>query len=240
MLNANRELLLTRSLFHEATTQLQRMFSTSTIHELEKDNNSNKPGDKSLITIIYIFSKHFSKMYLIRIAFMLLSHISRRGLKLGLLNILYNSTFTMKNFRTSFMVGVIPLIYDLLHKIGKHYLDIDTKGKIFTFVAGFISAYIGISFENMTELMKFVVLSILGRVIYSIFTIIAIKNGYPGHNHLVSFIAFTLICTVFNALNYFVPSFKPITNLVDKYSLAKQLERNELNHYRQIHNIFKA
>ena len=239
MFNARRELLLTRSFFHEATNQIQKTFSSTTIHTLQHDNDTKPPEDKSLSTIIYMFLKNFSKMYLIRIAFMLLSMFNKKALKKGLLRLLFNASFNMKNFRTSFLVAIIPFLYDLQHILGKHVFNLDTNNIWFTFISGFVASFVGISYENTTDLVRFIILSILGRVIHSIYTIIAIKNNYPHHNKTISFFTAFIIFATFNIFSYYVSDFKPITNLFDKYGLYEGNEKLEFKEVRITNNIFK-
>lgn len=239
MFNSRRELLLSKSFFHEATNYIQKTFSTTTIHSLQFDNDNNPPEDKGLLTIIYMFFKLFFKMYVIRIGFMAISLTNKKSIKLGILNIIYNATFNFKNLRTSLFVAIIPFLYNIQHIIAKHFLNINTNTFIFTFLSGFVASYIGISYENVTDLVRFIILSMLGRFIHSLFTIIALKYKYSHQNKVVSFLIAFSVFSAFNIFNYYIPEFRPISNLVDKYGLYRNNDKQEMNYIRSIKNIFK-
>ena len=241
MFKTQRELLLTNSFFHEATNQIQKVFSSSTIYKLQKDNDELEPEDKPLTVIFYMFCKNFSKMYIIRVAFMVLTAITSKKFKLadGILRLLYSSTFNISNFKTSLFIGLIPAINDLIHKFAKDFTNINTKSSLFIFLSGFIAAYIGISNDGVSDLMRFIILSILGRVIHSLISIICIRNNIPVKSKVWSYFIFSSICTIFNCFSFYVPDFKPIVNLFDKYGLYQGNEEKEFITYRSLYNIFK-
>lgn len=241
MLNTQRELLLTNSFFHEATNQIQKVFSTSTIYKLQKDNDELEPENKPLTVIFYMFCKNFSKMYLIRVAFMLLTAITSKKFRLadGILRLIYSSTFNIGNFKTSLFIGLIPAINDLIHRFAKVFSNIDTKNSLFIFLSAFIAAYIGISNEKVSDLMRFIILSILGRVIHSLISIISIRYNFAIKSKFWSYFLFSSICTIFNCFSFYVPDFKPIVNLFDKYGLYKGNEAKEFSFYRSLYNLFK-
>lgn len=228
--------IISKSLFAEATRQMQRIFSTQSLHDLQLENNTKNPEDKSLASIFYMFCKHFLKMYGLRIIFMTVNLLQKKNLLKNFSNNVYDAYINMANLKSSFFVAIIPAIYDLLHKIFKNYFNV--KSKIFTLLAGFISAFIGICFEDKSELVKFIILSIFARLMHSLLCLYAVKNGKSPSNKFYAFIGFTIICTIFNFFIYYVPGFKPIYNLSNRYSLANSGEIKELIHYRKISNIF--
>ena len=240
MFNPRNEIMLTRSFFHEASNQIQRYLSTSTLNNLQKEDNELSPKDKSFIVILYKFIKNFSKMYFIRILFTLMTSIKLKEITFSkLLQIIYKSTFNRKNLNTSLFIGLIPSCYDLLHKLINSYFGIDTNNPVMTFLIGFISAYIGISNENITSLVKFMILSILGRVIHSLFNIFLIRKNIQINNKAYAFFTFSTICVIFNCFNYYIAGFKPISSLFDKYGHLAKSEIAELNAARDSVSIFK-
>lgn len=228
--------LISKNLFNEATHQVRRFLSTSTLADLEYEHKNKNPEDKSLLSILYKFTKHFIKMYSIRIIFMLIAIIKKKEILQNLFPYVYKAIFNMANFRTASFVASIPLIYDLLHKIFKNIVDI--KSGWFTILAGFISGYVCFSFEEKTELVKFMTISLFARLLHSLFVLGAILNKQPPQSKFFSYLALLIVCTCFNLINYYVPSFKPISNLVNKYGLAIPAELAELKHYRKVNDVF--
>lgn len=227
--------IISKNFFNEAAHQFRRYLSSSTIADLESDCKKN-PEDKTYMSIFYSFSKHFGKMYLIRIVFMSVALIKKKALLSNLHNHLFNVIFNSSNFKTSLFVASIPALYDFLHKFASLFLN--TKSAWFTLFAGFVSAYFGISFEEKTELVKFMIMSLLARTIHSLLCLSAILTKNPPNSKLYSYLALCFICTLFNIMMYYVPDYKPITNLVNKYGLADSALKKELNHYRRINNVF--
>lgn len=231
----NESEFISKSLFAEATQQMRRIFSSTSIKSLELECNKN-PEEKSLVTIFYQFIKNFCKIYSLRIAFMSLSLIGKKDLFSNLMNHIFNIIFNRKNFNTAMFVSLVPTIYNLLHKLFNNIVDINNP--IFTFLSGAISGLIAIKFEDKTELVKFMILSVLSRIIHSILYLIAMKNNINPNNSFYSYIGFTIICTIFNFFIYYVPGFKPIQNLANKYTLPTKEDIKELLDYKHKLNLF--
>mmetsp|Transcript_29205 Transcript_29205/g.30326 ORF Transcript_29205/g.30326 Transcript_29205/m.30326 type:complete len:245 (-) Transcript_29205:62-796(-) len=228
--------IFSRSLFAEASNQVQKFLSTSTLTELKKETQNKSPEDRSVLSIIYMFLSRFAKIYGIRMLFMSVAMLSKKDLMKNLSAHLLNALVNKSSFRTALFVSSIPTLYNLLHKYLKDYLDVNST--FFTFIAGFVSAFIGFSFEEKTGLVKFMVLSVLGRTIISCMTYYAVSNNYPASSKLASYLGLLLICTSFNALNYYVPSFKPVSGLVNKYGLLVLPEEfQEMNQVRLQANL---
>lgn len=231
----NESEFISKSLFAEATQQMRRIFSSTSIKSLELECQKN-PEEKSLTTIFYQFLKNFCKIYSLRIAFMSLSLLGKKDLFSNLMNYIFNIIFNRKNFNTAIFVSLVPTIYNLLHKLFNNIIDINSP--LFTFVSGVISGFIAIKFEDKTELVKFMILSVLSRIIHSFIYLLAMKNNINPNNTLYSYIGFTIICTIFNFFIYFVPGFKPIQTLANKYTLPTKEDIVELLYYKQKLNLF--
>lgn len=228
--------LISKNLFNEATHQVRRFLSSSTLESLEYDNKNKSPEEKSLMSILYKFSKHFLKMYGIRIVFMLITIIKKKDIKKNIFNYIYKAIFNMGNLRTSFFVASIPLIYELLHKICNSFTN--TKSGWFTLLAGFITGLVSISFEDKTELVKFMIISLFARLIHSLLVLGAIMNKQSHQSKFYSYLALLAVCTSFNLINYYVPGYRPISTLFDGYGLSDKAQLKELRYYRLINDVF--
>lgn len=237
MFNVQRELHLTKSFFHEVSNQFQKILSSSTIKEF---NEKKSQEEKTLPRIIFFLIKNFTKMYILRILFMIISSLSLKNLKkTGLLKFLFNCTFNKKNLSTATFVGILPFINDLLHLFFNNILLINTNNILFTFIFGFISGFISIQYEDMTSLVKFIILSILGRVIHSLIHLVTVRNNIRFESKAFPYFCFSVLASIFNIFNLFVPDFLPITKLSDKYSFFEGREFEEIQTLRRIYNIFK-
>ena len=192
--------LISKNLFNEATNQIQRFLSSSTIADLNKENKEKPVGEKTYAAMGFSFLKNFLKMYGIRLIFSSVGLLKKKNLLSNLLLNIYNVAFNKGSLKTCLFVSSIPFINELNHKLFKDYVDVNTI--FFTFFSGFISAFIGISFEDHTELVKFIILSLLARTCHSLLTLLAIKTNNPPQSKFYSYLGLLTICTLFNIMNY--------------------------------------
>lgn len=221
--------LISRSLLHEATNQLNKMFSSSSLKKWETESLFNKPQDKSFMSLIYQYIRSFLKILLMRSAINCTISILKQGIlkSLSLKNI-YDIIINKGNFQSAHCIASIPFINDLLHKLFNNILDVDSS--LFTLIAGFLSALIGIYFEEKTDLVRFLILSITAKTIYSIYYCILSNLGYNPINKYVSYLFLLLVCGSFNLIIYKIPEFKPIHNIFIKYGLLTNSEKAEFAH----------
>mmetsp|Transcript_23121 Transcript_23121/g.24060 ORF Transcript_23121/g.24060 Transcript_23121/m.24060 type:complete len:239 (-) Transcript_23121:93-809(-) len=227
---------VSRSLLHQATHKINTMFSTNSLKSWELENQSKPSQEKSYPSILYRFTKYFLKMYSIRIVFGFVTNFLSKGIKAVTLKNLFDMVFNRKNLWTSLFVAGTPSLYDLLHKIGQYFFDVNSK--IFTFFSGLIAGLIGIFIEDKTDLIRFVVFSILIRTLHSLIYLFALKNGYSTSNRFLSFMALYSLAAFFHFSGYCMPEYKPIYKLFSSYGMYVGREAEEFKHVLRGSKIF--
>ena len=94
------------------------------------------------------------------------------------LSLLQSAIFNMPNFRTALFVSLMPTLYKLLKLLFKMF---NYENPTSSFISGFISSLIAIFIEEKTDLMSFVILSVMVRVAYVIAVIIGDHFKIPSY-----------------------------------------------------------
>ena len=149
---------------------------------------------QSFSSIFLFFTKQFFKFYGIRILYSLIGLINKlirsKGFSLNLNSIL-KAFFNMANLRTALFSSLMPSLYKILIKIFNNFKLFNNE-KFMTFLAGFISALVGVFIEEKSQLLIFIILSIMVRCIHTAINITLIQNNINFGGKKASFLCFLL------------------------------------------------
>jgi hypothetical protein len=178
--------------------------------------------------------KVFLKIYGVRIIYSLINILrNRKKFTFTFPNIL-KALFNLANLRTSVFVSALPVLYELFKKI---IINIFTKkdSTIVTFISSFLSGFISILFEEKTNLLSYIVMSIFVRSAHSLLLVILkhydiLQN--PGK--LWDFAIFLVVALFMYTVNYLNPSYMPISKLFDNYAnYVDKAEYEEMIRFRE-------
>lgn len=209
------------------------------INNLAKKNDQNDqliPSPEtqtpaSVQNILKFFLIQFAKGYGFRIIFSLvktLYSLRKIGLQGLTFELLKSAIFNMPNLRTGLFISLMPTLYKLLKLLFKTYNYENPKT---SFISGFISSLIAILIEEKTDLMNFVILSVMVRVLYVIAVILADHFKLPNYPRTANLILFITASIGFMFLAFCHPTFAPINKLFLNYANLEPNEVKELESY---------
>jgi hypothetical protein len=202
--------------------------------EIEKEEVSLKSFSCSKVLIASI--KLFLKVYGIRVAYSLFKLFKSKNK--FTIDKLVTSTFNLGNLRTGLFVSLLPLSYKYIKQLIETLFNLKDSAWI-TFVAGLLSSYISVCFEEKTNLVNYIILSVLARVAHSGIIILFKKlNIFQVTGKLWDFSVFFIAAFILIMINFLNPGFKPITKLLDTYSnYVNQGEKDEMKRMREVMRI---
>ena len=144
---------------------------------------------------------------------------------------LFKAFFGLSNMRTVAAITLIPIFFKALN----HILRI---AKFFTpeinrLISIFVSSFLCIIMEERTQLVNYVILAVIVRVMHNLMNLLFKKlNIFQEDSKFNNYLAFTM-SSIFWFLSIFLnPSFEPISKLSDKYSNYTPSEVREMTHIR--------
>ena len=198
----------------------------SNMEEETKENIIPKDEKKDTMENIFtFFVKQFSKAFAVRSVYTLVTYLSSiRKKKFSLIS-LFKEIIALPNIRTSLFFSLMPSLNRLFNlELSKLNTGLDVR--VLTFIAGFTSGLIGILIEEKTELVNFVIFSVLSRVLHILINISMNQFKIDFGGKKSSFLCFLLVSIVFILLSYYHPTFKSIKKIVDSY--ANFVDENEI------------
>ena len=210
--------------------------TSSSSCQKEETNATNKEVVICPVTkIAKNFSKGFIKFYLIRFIINLLKKLFKVKFNFTRIKILelIKLFFSLENLQTGLFLSLMPSLFRFLNLIlnsSKLLKFLDPK--VLTFLSGFISSLIGIIISEKSSIMNFVILSVMVRSSHSVLVVWLKKNGYSTHNKF-GWLVLTIASFGLLFLTFFYPSYKPITNLVNRYGLMQGTEEVEIQSVRE-------
>jgi hypothetical protein len=212
--------------------------SSSSCQKLEINNfdKSVNRKDCPVSKIAKNFGKGFTKFYLIRFLISLLKKLLKVKFNITKIKVLeiIKLFFSLENLQTGLFLSLMPSLFRFLNLIlnsSKLLKNLDPR--VFTFVSGFISSLIGIIISEKSSIMNFVILSVMVRSMHSMLVVWLNKNGYSTQNKFYGWLVLTIASFGVLFLTFFYPSYKPITNLVNRYGLMQGTEEVEINSFRE-------
>jgi hypothetical protein len=169
--------------------------------------------------------KHFIRLFLkifgIRSVYSLFLLIKswKKPLTKITLNDILKSIFNLSNLRTSLSVGLLPFLFQNLKFVFNKFSFFKNYSNFTIFLSGFISAFSSILIEEKTNLVNYIILSIMVRVVHSIILLIFKKyNVFQNTGKVWDYFTF-LIASIFIWTVYFLnPDYTPVTSLIDSYA----------------------
>ena len=212
--------------------------STRSIEEKKASPDLNKVDkDDSIPRILKFFAIKFLQIYGFRICYSLLKSLltlKNKGIKGINLKFFIDAIFNMPNLRTagfvSFLAGSFRLFNYIFRLFGKENL-------ITCLISGLISSMISIFIEEKTELMNFIILSIMIRTIYTLIIVLADKYKWPSYPRTANLIVFIIACTGFIFIAFCHPTFTSINKLFNNYANLEGTEPEEVAHYYRLVRI---
>lgn len=200
---------------------------------MENEYNKEKVETKFISILKHSFNL-FKKVYLVRIIYSLFKMFKNRNkIPLSFLNLIV-SVFNISNLRTGISVSSIPLVYAMFKKLlGYFGIHKDSTRNIFW--AGFLSALISILIEEKTNLVSFILLSIIVRIGHSALSLLCKKlNIFQEDSKTYDYFSFLLMALTMYTVNFLNPGFKPITKQFDAYNnYLNQHEYDEMVQFRE-------
>jgi len=205
--------------------QSARSIAEKNSAETEKENKV-----ESFWKIFRFFVIKFLQIYGIRIAYSLLKSLlalKNKGLKGINLAFFMNAVFNMPNFKTASFVSILASSFRLFNYIFK----LCGKENLFTcLISGLLSSFMSIFIEEKTELMNFIILSIMVRTIYTLIIVLVDKYKLPSYPRTANLLMFIIACTGFIFVAFCHPSFASIHKLFTNYANLEDTEAEELAH----------
>jgi len=231
----------TSDLISKTTSELKNEVDTAKVDTKDfKDSNNNTNTDKNnsdiqktntLPNIMKFFGIQFLKVYGFRVVYSLLKTIfslKKSGMKGLTFELLKSAIFNMPNLRTALFVSLMPTLYKLMKLLFKTF---NYENPTSSFISGFISSLIAVLIEEKTDLMNFVILSVMVRVSYVIAVIIADHFKIPSYPRTANLLLFIVASVGFIFLAFCHPTFAPINKLFLNYANLEPNEIKELQTY---------
>lgn len=201
-----------------------------------------KSNLNEITSLLINFFKQFLKFYGLRATLSLVPLIFKlfKG-KLPRLEQITNILFNKNNLRTGLFLSLMPSIYHGLNNLFENLSSFkDINSVLLTFISGFISSLIGIAVSEKAPIMTFIMISIVIRSIHSLLVVYLKKKGISPTSKFYSWLVMMITCFLLVLSNFYNPNFRPAAKLFDRYAFyANEKEREEMNHLRSIHNMFK-
>ena len=196
------------------------------------DKSIREHSPESLPKILQFFSIKFLQIYGIRIVYSLLKSLftlkSKGGFKGINLEFFTSAIFNMPNLRTAGFASVLTASYRLFNYIFKLF----GKENIFTcLISGLISSLASVFIEEKTELMNFIILSVMVRTIYTVIVVLADKYKLPNYPRTLNTLVFIVACMGFIFIAFCHPTFTSIHKLFTNYANLENSEKEEVAHY---------
>ncbi len=197
-------------------------------------NPENQPilPKQTIPSIMKFFLTQFIKAYGFRIIYSLLKtlfSLKKSGIKGFTFDLFLSAIFNMPNLRTALFISLMPTLYKMLKLLFKTYLKNESPTS--SFISGFISSLIAVLVEEKTDLMNFVILSVMVRVMYVIAVILIDYYNLPKFPRTANLVLFVLASIGFIFLAFCHPSFTPINKLFLNYANLEPNEVKELQVY---------
>ncbi len=205
--------------------------------------NSNEPLDqipKRFSAVLKNSFILFSKVYGVRIVYSLFQFYFRKKSNQEGINSIFSALFNMGNVRTSLMISCLPLLSDIFKRLFGFIFKkfkIENSDDLIVFLAGFISGYVSICFEEKSKLLNYAVMAIVVRVIHTYF-LIKYKDNNPCQGKFWDFTFFFIAAILMIFTNFLNPTFQPITALFDSYAnFIDSKERDQFYKMREVYRI---
>jgi hypothetical protein len=219
--------------------------STTSLNKEDLDNEKEIIIQKicPITKIFKSFGRNFFKFYVMRMLLSLVKKLFKVRFNIFRINPLdfIKIIFNLDNLNTGLFLSVMPSLFRFLNLIftsSKKFKNLDPK--LITFISGFISSLVGIMISEKANIMSFVILSVMVRSLHSLLVVWLKKKGYPTQNKIVGWAVLTLACSGVLFLTFYYPSYRPITNLVNRYSLfADSIEKAEVDSIRELLRLDK-
>lgn len=211
--------------------------------EVEEQKETIIPKSCPITPIVKLFGRNFLKFYSFRMLISLIKKLFKvrfNFLKITPLDLI-KIIFNLDNLQTGLFLSIMPSLFrflNLIFKSSQKFKNLDPK--LITLISGFLSSLSGIILSEKANIMSFIILSVMVRSLHSLIVVWLKKNGYPTQNRFVAWAVLTLACTGVLLIYFYYPSYKPISNLVTRYSLySDNLERAEIDNIKQLLRIDK-
>jgi hypothetical protein len=122
--------------------------------------------------------------------------------------------------RTALFISLMPFIYELISMFG--------ESVVVTFIAGFVSSFVGILISEKSSLMGFIILSVIMRSMHSLIVVWMKKLNYKSENKVISYSVFLMAMFGMLFICFFHPTYKPISRLVFTYANFNGNEKQEM------------
>jgi hypothetical protein len=169
--------------------------------------------------------KSFIKFYGIRAALSLIQLLLKGGLKKLNISKIIKALFNISNIKTAVFLTLMPTLYKLLEYLTSNNIK---KDMLLTFINGTISSFIAILFSEKNNFMTFILISVFVRSLHSLLTVILAKKGLPTQSRLVTFFLFLLANIGFLFINFYNPTFHPVSHLFANYANFMGNEKLEI------------
>ena len=188
------------------------------------DPNANPSlEDESISKLFNNFAKDLIKYFGIRAAFILSKFLLTKVVNQSYFKVL----LSLASLRSVLCFSSLPLLYKLFKKVFGNK-------EIGVFISGFLSGFIAINFEEKTNLVQFLILSVFARCLHATFLKQNKDINFDLPWKLLEFILFTVINTTLISLSFLIPHFDKIRDLVDNHNCKTITETYEIDHIRKI------
>ena len=209
---------------------------TLTENLVSPDDNIGKK-DESFFKILKFTIIKFLQIYGLRIVYSLVQSLlalKKKGLKGLTMELFIRSTFNIPNLRTAGFVSCLTGLFRLLNYLFKM---IGKETYITCIISGLISSLTSIFIEEKTELMNFIILSVMIRSLYAIIIVLADKYKWPDYPRTANLLIFILASIGFIFIAFCHPTFATINKLFINFANFEGTEKDEINHSMQMVRI---
>ena len=174
------------------------------------------------VILLKIFLKQFIVFFSLRGLLSLMKYLI---LDKGYVNIDYEKLIknflSIKHVRTGLFLSLMPFIYEFIQLF-------NNDSKFITFIAGFISGFVGIIISEKANFLNFIVLSVFLRSLHSIIVVWLRINNLKSQNRMITYALFVLACFIFLFIAYFHPNYSQVNKLFFGYANVLGNEKQEL------------
>jgi len=211
------------------TTNNNNSQDNKELKDSKESNDISQIISQSPFKMAKTFGINFVKYFSLRSIYSVLKlFLSKR--KLILSKELLFHIFSLSNLRTSLFVAMLPLLFNTFKKLfGNNERGI--------FLSGMLSGFIAFYFEEKTNLVKFLVLSLMVRVLYSYLIVINQNSEYDIPYFSYEFLFFLISSTAMVYISFLYPQFTGITNLFDAYGSFTKIDQYQMWRLRNIIKI---
>jgi hypothetical protein len=167
------------------------------------------------------FVRIFFKVFGIRTVyslFLLIKSWRKPYSKITFINIV-KSIFNLPNLRTSLSVSILPFLFQNIKFIFSQFSFFKNYSNFTIFISGFISAFCSILIEEKTNLVNYIISSIMVRVIHSIILLIFKKyNVFQNTGKVWDYFTFLIASILIWTVYFLNPGYTPVTSMIDSYA----------------------